>query len=80
MFRIDQVLANWRDVGQQTQPAKGIGSLEGGKRSFRNALPTDAVKAIASGDDAAFEPSLDAVLCEGDARCVDVEVGRGGFN
>ncbi len=53
MIRVNQLVRGRRNVGQNPQPAKWIDALETLHRLVRDALPADAVIAVAAGDEIA---------------------------
>src|SRR5262249_25965018 len=53
VMRIDNLLRRGRRLDQQTEPGEGITSLQGGMGSRWNGWPTDAVAAVATGDEIA---------------------------
>src|SRR6476661_9199448 len=76
MVGIDQLVADRRRLGQNTEPAERIDPLELLDRRSRNAGAADSVKAVAAGDEVAIERVGDAVLDPGYARVTAVEIVR----
>src|SRR5512144_1949284 len=51
---VDQLFGHRRSVGEKPEPAERINALVGLDRAGRHALAADAVKAVATGDEIAF--------------------------
>jgi hypothetical protein len=73
---IDQLRADRRGFRQDAEPAERIDPLVGLDRRRLYAGAADAMKAVAAGDEVAFDLVADAVLDVADARAVGIEIER----
>ena len=65
---VNQLFGGRRGLGQNAEPAEGIGAIEDGESTGGNAGAADAVEAVASGDEITFELVARASVGEIDFR------------
>ncbi len=73
MMGIDQLVRDWRRVGEQPEPAKREGAFVQPNGVARHAGAADAMEAVAAGDGVAVQFFAATILFEGHARVVAVE-------
>src|SRR5262245_50704925 len=76
VMAVDQ-LFGWRfGLGQNAEPAEGVGALVNGQRAFGNRLTASAVRAVAAGDEIAGDLPLFARPLKANLRRLTVEVAH----